>query len=63
MPIITAINVSKETHTMKTKIEPTFLYEGLGFPIELGNVEMVKFNTEWLPKIDVQCIADEIIKK
>lgn len=48
---------------MKTKIEPTFLYEGLGFPIELGNVEMVRFNDEWLPKIDVQYIANEIIKK
>ncbi len=49
--------------TMKTKIVPTFLYEGLGFPIELGNVETVKFNREWLPKIDLQYIADEVIKK
>ncbi|HGO6753401.1 TPA: hypothetical protein ACK8TA_002670 [Legionella pneumophila] len=48
---------------MKTKIVPTFLYEGLGFPIELGNVETVKFNREWLPKIDLQYIADEVIKK
>ncbi|HAU1152657.1 TPA: hypothetical protein JBI12_12050 [Legionella pneumophila] len=48
---------------MKTKIVPTFLYEGLGFPIELGNVETVKFNGEWLPKIDLQYIADEVIKK
>jgi DNA-binding transcriptional regulator YiaG len=63
MPIITAINVTMGTHTMKTKIEPTFLYEGLGFPIELGNVEMVQFNDEWLSKIDVQYIANEIIKK
>ncbi|WBV72838.1 hypothetical protein PGH42_08405 [Legionella pneumophila] len=63
MPIITALNVSKETLTMKTKIVPTFLYEGLGFPIELGNVEAVKFNGEWLPKIDLQYIADEVIKK
>ncbi|HGC5727712.1 TPA: hypothetical protein ACIZAI_001914 [Legionella pneumophila] len=48
---------------METKIEPNVLYEGLGFPIELGNVEMVRFNDEWLPKIDVQYIANEIIKK
>lgn len=48
---------------MKTKIEPTFLYDGLGFPIELENVEMININDEWLPKIDVQYIADEIIKK
>lgn len=48
---------------MKTKIESTFLYDGLGFPIELENVEMININDEWLPKIDVQYIADEIIKK
>ncbi|RUR21900.1 hypothetical protein [Legionella qingyii] len=48
---------------MKTKIEPSVLYEGFGFPIELENVEMITFNNEWLPKIDVQYIADEVIKK
>ena len=48
---------------MKTKIEPLFLYKGLGFLIELESVEMIKFNEEWLPKIDVQYIADELIKK
>lgn len=48
---------------MKTKIEPVFLYEGLGFPIELEHVEMVNVHDEWHPKIDVRYIADEIIKK
>jgi hypothetical protein len=48
---------------MKTKIEPILLYDGLGFPIELANVEMINFNNEWYPKIDVHYIADEIIKK
>lgn len=48
---------------MKTKTEALFLYEGLGFPIELENVEMIHFNDEWLPKIDVQQIAHEAIKK
>ena len=48
---------------MKTKIEPTFLYEGLGFPIELENVTMININDEWHPKIDVRYVADEIIKK
>lgn len=47
---------------MKTKIEPTFLYEGLGFPIELENVTMININDEWHPKIDVRYVADEIIK-
>ena len=27
---------------MNTKVEPIFLYEGLGFPIELENVEMIR---------------------
>ena len=48
---------------MKTKIEPVFLYEGLGFPIELENVEMVDINGEWHPKVDIRYIADEVIKK
>lgn len=48
---------------MKTKIEPILRYEGLGFPIELENVEMININDEWHPKIDVHYIADEIIKK
>jgi len=48
---------------MQTKIEPSFLYEGLGFPIELESVEMICLNDEWLPKIDVHKIADEAIKK
>ena len=48
---------------METRIEPLFSYEGLGFPIELENVEMIQLNEEWFPKIDVQKIADEAIKK
>lgn len=48
---------------MKTKIVPVFLYEGLGFPIELEHVEMVNIEGEWHPKIDVRYIADEVIKK
>ena len=48
---------------MKTKIVPVFLYEGLGFPIELEHVEMVNIEGEWHPKTDVRYIADEVIKK
>ncbi len=44
-PIITMSNVIKKK-TMETKIEPNVLYEGLGFPIELESVEMIKFNDE-----------------
>lgn len=48
---------------MKTKIESTFLFTGLGFPIKLENVEMININDEWHPKIDIHYITDEIIKK
>lgn len=48
---------------MNTKVEPIFLYEGLGFPIELENVEMINISDEWHPQIDVRYVADEIIKK
>jgi hypothetical protein len=37
---------------MNTKVEPIFLYEGLGFPIELENVEIININNEWHPQID-----------
>lgn len=47
---------------MVKKIQKKYLYEGLGFPIELHNVEMVKFEDEWHPKIDVRKIADAAIK-
>lgn len=47
---------------MRSKIAKSYLYEGLGFPIELENVEMLNINGEWIPKIDVQNIADEAIK-
>ncbi|MFO2766043.1 hypothetical protein SCX93_06515 [Legionella pneumophila serogroup 1] len=48
---------------MKTKTESSFLYKGLGFPIELEHVAMICINGEWMPKIDVRKIADEAIKK
>lgn len=48
---------------MQTKTEPSFLYDGLGFPIQLENVEMVNYEGRWHPKIDVQMIATEVIKK
>lgn len=47
---------------MKKKTLPKYTYEGLGFPIELIDVEMVHFEGEWLPKIDVRKVADAVIK-
>ena len=47
---------------MSKKIERKYIYNGLGFPIELHNVEMVKFDGEFHPKIDVRKVADTAIK-
>ncbi len=48
---------------MKTKLRKEYDYEGLGFPIRLCNVEMVKIQNEWHPKIDIRKVADLAIKK
>lgn len=48
---------------MKTKIVKSYLYEGLGFPVELSDVEMVYIENDWHPRIDVQKIADDIVKQ
>lgn len=47
---------------MTKKIMKTFIYEGLGFPIELHNVEMIMINGEFAPKIDLRAIADTAMK-
>lgn len=46
---------------MINKIVKKYSYHGLGFPIELHNVEMVKFENEYHPKIDVKAVADNAI--
>ncbi|CAM4464429.1 MAG: hypothetical protein LEGION0403_FIIPPAGN_02377 [Legionella sp.] len=48
---------------MKTKIVKNYLYDGLGFPVELDDVEMCFIENDWHPRIDVQKVADEVIKK
>lgn len=48
---------------MKTKIQEKFIYEGLGFPVELNHVEMIKIGKEWAPRIDVEKIAKDVLKK
>ena len=48
---------------MKTKIVSSYVYDGLGFPVELDEVEMVYLENEWHPKIDVQKIANDVITK
>lgn len=48
---------------MKRKIEKKYNYLGLGFPVELNNVEMIEIDGEWHPRIDVKAVADEQIEK
>lgn len=48
---------------METKFQDKYIYEGLGFPVELNHVEMVKIGKEWAPKIDVRKIAKDVLKQ
>ena len=48
---------------MKTKIVKNYVYDGLGFPVELDEVEMVNIENDWHPRIDVQKITDDVIAK
>jgi len=47
---------------MKKKTVGSHVYYGLGFPIKLRQVEMVKIEGDWHPKIDVRKVADNAIK-
>lgn len=47
---------------MKKRIVKLFCYTGLGFPIDLENVEMISIDNEWHPKINVKKIADAAIE-
>lgn len=47
---------------MNKKIMKNYTYTGLGFPVELHNVEMIKLEGELHPKIDVRKVADSAIR-
>ena len=47
---------------MKTKKLKNYTYEGLGFPIELNQVECVYVDGDWHPQVDVRKVADKAIK-
>jgi DNA-binding transcriptional regulator YiaG len=48
---------------METKIQAKYIYEGLGFPVELTHVEMVKIGKAWAPKIDVRKLAKDVLNE
>lgn len=45
------------------KIVKNYTYHGLGFPVQLENVEMCFMYNDWHPLIDVQKVADDVIRK
>lgn len=47
---------------MNKKLAKTYIYKGLGFPIELNDVEMILVNGKYTPKIDVRSVAEKAIK-
>lgn len=53
----------EEGRMMKLKTRKKYIYEGLGFPIQLCDVAMVNIQGDWHPKIDIRKIATEAIKK
>ena len=47
---------------MKKKIVKNYIYDGLGFPVELHNIELVLLEGEFHPRIDIRQVADATIK-
>lgn len=47
---------------MNKKIVKNYTYTGLGFPVELHNVEMIEIEGEFQPKIDVRKVATAAMK-
>ena len=48
---------------METKTVIKYIYEGLGFPVELHDVVLVKVGKVWAPKIDVKKVSSDILKE
>ena len=46
---------------MKQKIVKTMVYEGLGFPIRLNNVPMIKIRGEWVPHINYNSLQESVL--
>src|SRR3989344_6858416 len=46
---------------MKKKLKQHFLYEGLGFPIHLLNVPMIKTRGEWTPDVNYDHLQKAIL--
>src|SRR3989338_3864383 len=47
---------------MKKKIKKNYIYSGLGFPILLPSIEMLYYDGEWHPKVDIYAVSDKAIR-
>src|SRR5437016_1323614 len=45
---------------MKPKLQKAYSYYGLGFPVVLQNVPMIKIRGEWVPDFDFEQVEDEM---
>ena len=48
---------------MVKKISKKYIYKGLGFSVELHDVEMIKIHNEWHPNIDVRSVAEKTMQE
>lgn len=47
---------------MNKKILKNYSYLGFGFPVELHDVEMIKIEGKWVPKLDLRKISHAVVK-
>lgn len=47
---------------MNKKLEKKFIYTGLGFPVELQNVELIEIDGIFSPKIDIRKVAHSVME-
>src|SRR5258708_23813520 len=48
---------------LERKRQPSFVYEGFGFPVVLLNVPMVRSRGVWTPDIDYQKLARNVLRR
>lgn len=48
---------------LERKRQPSFVYEGFGFPVVLLNVPMVRSRGVWTPDIDYRKLAQDVLRR
>lgn len=49
--------------TQRRKRVARFVYKGLGFPVELRHVRMVKFRDTWAPDVNLNDLSSDVFKR